>query len=433
MEQEGTKSKMDFKKFIKPTAIVIGVMVLLAVISFTIQNRMQALKGKSGTVTVTKSQPETASQPNKTEPQEKTASPETTKMEEIRRTPSYPAPSYTLPGSRAQGAQRGQVQQRIEPTVPGSVEKPPVGEALKGVEEKREALPARPSVPGAPSPKEVSPRLPGAVPGLTALHEEKYGEHVVLPEIDPIPGVTFVETMIRLMEYELKGRFLGWRPNDLIIGRFTDNVNNFQLGVLEAMRFTTLRLKDSLTRMGEADAYDRDLQDALNLFMNKATQFWFPSAETSYGDAVDHLKKFLDKLKRGERRFYYRVDNLISLIVSYNDLLGNVNRTLVMDRRMDGKPVSWFEVDDYFYYAKGVAHVMFEILKVVRVGFREQLAVINATEIMDEILYELSRAERMDPWIVLDSDLDGIFANHRANLNAPLSEVAHLMTVMSRF
>ena len=76
---------------------------------------------------------------------------------------------------------------------------------------------------------------------------------------------------------------------------------------------------------------------------------------------------------------------------------------------------------------------MFEILKVVRVSFKEQLAIINATEIMDEILYELSRAERMDPWIVLDADLDGIFANHRANLNAPLSEVAHLMTVMSRF
>ncbi len=291
----------------------------------------------------------------------------------------------------------------------------------------------KPSVPGAPPAKEVSPKLPGAVPGVTALHEEKHGEHVVLPQIDPIPGVTFVETMIRLMEHELKGRFLGWRPNDLIIGRFTDNINNYQLGVLEAIRFTTLRLKDSLTRMGEADAYDRDLQDALNLFMNKATQFWFPSAEASYGDAVEHLKRFLDKLKRGERRFYYRVDNLISLIVSYNDLLGNVNRTLVMDKKMDSRPVSWFEVDDYFYYAKGVAHVMFEILKVVRVSFKEQLAIINATEIMDEILYELSRAERMDPWIVLDADLDGIFANHRANLNAPLSEVAHLMTVMSRF
>ncbi len=261
-------------------------------------------------------------------------------------------------------------------------------------------------------------------------HEE---DHVVLPKISPIPGVTFVETMIKLMEHELKGRFLGWRPNDLIIGRFTDNVNNFQLGVLEAMRFTTLRLKDSLTRMGEADAYDRDLENALNLLMNKATEFWFPSAESSYSEAVDHLKKFLKKLKTGERRFYYRTDNLLALIVSYSDLLGNVNRTLIMDKHADGRPVSWFETDDYFYYAKGVAHVMYEILKVVRVGFKDQLVTIDAVEIMDHILHELHRAEKMDPWIVLDSDLDGLFANHRANLNAPLSEVTHLMSVMSRF
>lgn len=282
----------------------------------------------------------------------------------------------------------------------------------------------------APGPK-GEPHAP-ALPGHA--EEEKHEEHrVVLPQISPTPGVTFVETMIALMEYELKGRFLGWRPNDLILGRFTDNINNYQLGVLEAMRFTTLRLKDSLTRMGEADTYDRDLEDALNLFMNKATLFWFPSAETSYGEAVEHLKKFLEKLKTGRRNFYYRVDNLMSLMKSYGDLLGNVNKSLIIDRYPDGRPVSWFAVDDYFYYAKGVAHVMYEILRVARVGFYEQLVTLDAVDIMDEILHELHRAERMDPWIVLDGDLDGFLANHRANLNAPLSEVAHLITVVSRF
>lgn len=295
--------------------------------------------------------------------------------------------------------------------------------------------------PTVPSPSEVpsktgSPEAQIPIPGRplleeTQVHEEK--DRVVLPEISPIPGVTFVETMIGLMKHELDGRFLGWRPNDLIIGRFTDNINSFQLGALEAMRFTTMRLKINLTRMGEADSYDKDLEDALNLFMNKATQFWFPSAESQYKDAVKHLERFLQNLKTGERKFYYRTDNLLALVTSYSDLLGNVNRTLVMDCEPNGTPVSWFKTDDYFYYAKGVAHVMYEILKVVRVGFYEQLLTIDAVEIMDQILHELHRAENMDPWIILDADLDGIFANHRANLNAPLSEVAHLMTVMSRF
>jgi len=257
-------------------------------------------------------------------------------------------------------------------------------------------------------------------------HVEAHGEgHVQLPEISPIPGVTFVDTLIKLMDHELHGRILGWRPNDIIIGRFTDNINNYQLGVLEAVRFTTVRLKDTLTRLGEADTYDPDLEQALNLFMNSATSWWFPSAESSYSQAIEHLKRFKTKLEKGQRGFYYRRDTLATLLSTYKDQLGNVNRTLVM-------PVGWYHSDDYFYYAKGVAHVQFEILKVCRVGFKNQLATMHGTDIMDEALHEFFIAEKINPWIVFDSGYSGFFANHRANLNAPLSETAHLLGTLSQ-
>lgn len=290
------------------------------------------------------------------------------------------------------------------------------------------AAPATPPA-GHEAPKAASPEAPAAEGGHEIHIPEAGAEHgPALPQISPIAGVTFVETLIKLMDYELNGRFLGWRPNDIIIGQFTDDVNNYQLGVLEAVRFTTLRLKDSLTRMGDADSYDPDLEQALNLFMNRATSFWFPSAESSYSEALGHLRNFLEKLKSGRRNFYYRKDNLVLLIATYKDLLGNVNRNLISSN------VSWFKTDDNFYYAKGVAHVIYEILRVARVGYQNQLAsTMNGSDIMDEILHELHRAEGIDPWIILDSDLDGFFANHRANLNAPLSEVAHLLGVLSQF
>jgi len=262
----------------------------------------------------------------------------------------------------------------------------------------------------------------GAVRG--EAHEAHGEDHVQLPEISSIPGVTFVDTLIQLMEHELHGRFLGWRPNGVFICRFTDNVNNYQLGVLEAVRFTTLRLKDSLTRLGEADTYDPDLEQALNEFYISATSWWFPSAVSSYDQAIEHLKKFKTKLEKGQRSFYYRRDTLASLLSTYRDQLGNVNRTLVM-------PVGWYHSDDYFYYARGVAHVQFEILKVCRVGFKNQLATMHGTDIMDEVLHELAIADKTEPWIVLDGDLDGFFANHRANLNAPMSEAAHLLATLS--
>lgn len=313
--------------------------------------------------------------------------------------PQQPAPPGTQSGA---GAPHGQ--------------SPPQGHSAP--------TPSSPAHPPGASP-EMEQQGHGA-PGEPA--EEAHGEHAPpLPVISPIPGVTFVQTMIDLLNHELKGRFFGWRPNDIIIGRFTDNINYYQLGVLEALRFTTLRLKDSLTRMGDADAYDPDLEQALNLLMNSATLFWFPSAESSYSKAIDHLSRFQEKLKSGQRNFYYRVDNLLNLLTTYKDLMGNVNRSLV-------RPTGWFDTDDYFYYAKGVAHVYYEILRVVRVGYQSQLAAtLNALDIMDAIIHELYIAEKIDPWLILDSSYSSLLANHRANLNAPLSEVAHMLGVMARF
>lgn len=301
--------------------------------------------------------------------------------------------------------------------------------------------PAAPAAHGAqPAPaahQAPAPAAPGHAPAAGEAGKEEHGAqaegahgaaHGPAPlTISPIAGVTFVDTMISLMDKELHGRFLGWRPNDLIIGRFTDNINNYQLGVLEAIRFTTLRLKDSLTRMGDADTYDPDLEYALNLFMIRATSFWFPTAEGEYDKAIEHLRDFKAKLEKGQRTFYYRKDNLVALLSVYKDLLGNVNKTLV------SSSIGWFQADDSFYYAKGVAHVCYEILRVVRVGYEKQLAsTMYGIEMMDTIVHELYRVENIDPWIILDSDLGSIFANHRANINAPLSEATHLMGILAQ-
>ena len=285
--------------------------------------------------------------------------------------------------------------------------------------------PAEAGLPKTHAPEVVAPVAPehGAAARGEA-HEAHGAEHVELPEISSIAGVTFVDTLIALMDYELHGRMLGWRPNGIMICRLTNNINDYQLGVLEAVRFTTLRLKDSLTRLGEADTYDPDLEQALNELMISATSWWFPSAESSYSQAIEHLKKFKAKLEKGQRSFYYRRDTLVALLSTYKDQMGNVDRTLVM-------PVGWCKSNDYFYYAKGVAHVYYEILKVCRVGFKNQLATMHAADIMDEVLHELLIAEKIDPWIVFDCGFSGFFANHRANLNAPLSEAAHLLSVLS--
>ena len=255
-------------------------------------------------------------------------------------------------------------------------------------------------------------------------------EKPVSPEI---AGVAFTEKLTELLDYELNGRFWGWRPNDLLIGRLTDNVNEFQLGALEAIRYTATKLKETLTRFGDADAYDPHLVEAANLLMNRADQFWFPSTESQYKDALKELQGFLESLKQGKSSFYYRTDNLLSLIASYKDLLGNCHENLVKETEPDGSRVSYFQADNYFYYCQGVAHVMYEILKTVRVGFVEQLQTIDAVALMDKIVENLKRASECAPWLITNSLDDGILANHRYNLAASISGALHNMSTMLRY
>jgi hypothetical protein len=264
---------------------------------------------------------------------------------------------------------------------------------------------------------------PSSTPGTKA-------EKSAPPEV---AGVAFTEKLTELLDYELNGRFWGWRPNDLLIGRFTDNVNEFQLGALEAMRYTAIKLKENLTRFGDADAYDPHLIEAVNLLMNRADQFWFPSTESQYKEALKKLQEFLENLKQGKSRFYYRTDNLLSLITSYKDLLGNCHENLVKETEPDGSRVSYFKADNYFYYSQGVAHVIYEILKTVRVGFVEQLQTIDAVALMDRIVEDLKRASECSPWLITNSQDDGILANHRYNLAASISAALHNMSTMLRY
>ena len=245
-----------------------------------------------------------------------------------------------------------------------------------------------------------------------------------------IPGVAFTQKLVELLDYELNGRFWGWRPNDLLIGRFTDNINEFQLGALEAGRYTAKTLKESLTRLGDDDAYDPNLVEAVDLLMSRSDKFWFPSSESQYEEAIENLQEFLNNLRQGKNHFYYRTETLRALMASYKDLLHNCQENLIKVEEPDGTGVSHFRADNYFYYCQGVAHVMHEMLRTVRVDFVEQLQTIDAVALMNKIVEDLERATESAPWLITNGDDDGILANHRYNLAAPISSALHNMSTI---
>ena len=241
-------------------------------------------------------------------------------------------------------------------------------------------------------------------------------------------GVAFVEATMHPLSHELNDRFWGWRVNDIL--NITDNVNNFQLGVLEVTRRTAVSLTERISRTGATASFDRNLENAMNWFMIKSDRYWFPSPESKYKAGLDELKKYKEKLEKGEARFHTRPDNLIPLLMAYEDLLGSCEENLVKTKEDDGSSVSFFKADDYFYYAQGIASAMGTILHAVLEDFLITVESRRGAEVLHHAIESCHHASEIDPLLITNSSLSGILANHRANLAAPMSHARFYINVL---
>jgi len=246
-----------------------------------------------------------------------------------------------------------------------------------------------------------------------------HGAHTAAVSHDEPKGVAFINAAIRPLQYELEERFWGWRPNDIL--DFTDNVNHFQLGVLEVTRRTTVALTERISRTGSAAAFDKNLENAMNWFMIKAERYWFPSPESKYQAGLKELALYRDKLKKGNANFHTRTDNLIPLLKAYENLLGSCDENLVKEKEDDGSPVSFFQADDYFFYAKGVASAMHSVLESIHIDFSNIIESRRGEELLHHAILSCEHAMHTNPILITNSSMSGILANHRANLAASIS------------
>ena len=269
--------------------------------------------------------------------------------------------------------------------------------------------------------------------GHTSAAVEEHGAsaaagHAPASEAASVKGVAFVEAVIRPLAYELDERFWGWRPNDIL--NFTDNVNSYQLGVIEVTRRTAVILAERISRAGSTEAFDKNLENAMNWFMVSADRYWFPSPEGKYKDALVELQSYKERLLRGQARFWTRTDNVIPLLMAYEDLLGSCDENLVKAREDDGTEVSFFAADDYFFYAKGVASALYEILHAIEKDFYPTIEARRGMEVLHHAIESCHHAMEIDPIIITNSSLSGILANHRANMAAPISHARFYLTVL---
>jgi hypothetical protein len=247
-----------------------------------------------------------------------------------------------------------------------------------------------------------------------------------------VPGEIYATTLAAIMDHELRDGF-GWRPNDFFLWGphvMADNNANRQLGIIMAVRETTRVFKDHLTKVS-SNEYDPNLVIADTDFRNDAEKWILPSAESKYRDGVRHLRLYVAGLHANpqtSRELNQRNVELIRLFQAWTDLLGDAHANLYRTRKDDGSPVHSWEVDDYFYHAQGYAHVMYYMMQAVKREYHQSLTTKPVlAQLFDESIDPLGKAAVLKPLIVLDGAPDGIFANHRRNLDAYISEARQKM------
>ncbi|MEW5724957.1 MAG: DUF2333 family protein [Thermodesulfobacteriota bacterium] len=252
------------------------------------------------------------------------------------------------------------------------------------------------------------------------------------------PGLLFTRTLITIAE-EMSGR---WLPNDKFYPTiFLDNPQNFQLGQLEAVRYTARVLRDKVSRLRTTDKIDPDVEESFVLFSNDPKKWILPSAESKFRGGVEALRKYERRLQAGEADFYPRADNLNELLDQYVSLLGGVNTRLSNAPRRKQKVMSeetagdqytrgekyvevqipWTQIDDNFYYAQGVAYGLRQMMLAVQFDFRNIIEVKKAEELVDRIIAVLDQSQ-FEPLLVLNGDHGSLFANHSLQLQSLLED-----------
>ncbi len=245
------------------------------------------------------------------------------------------------------------------------------------------------------------------------------------PEFDDkIPGDALLATLI-VMSDEMTER---WLPNDVLYPTILlDNPQHYQMGELEVVRYGVRVLRDNLSRLRTTDRIDADADAAYTNFANDPERWVLPSAEVKFGTGLKHLRQFRDRLKKKQVNIYPRGDNLIELLNQLNSLLGGVCTRLstipsdyseFLSEETAGDPytegersvrvdASWFEIDDQFYFAQGVAYGMRQVMLAVRSDFTEILKTKKATELIDKIIHLLGHTQWEPPYMVMNGTPGG--------------------------
>jgi hypothetical protein len=180
-----------------------------------------------------------------------------------------------------------------------------------------------------------------------------------------------------------------------------------------------------------SNQFDPHLVAADTDFRNDAERWILPSPERKYEDGIEQLRAYVAGLHTtppSSRELNTRAVELIRLFQTWTDLLGDAHANLYRMVKDDGSAIHSWDCDHYFYHAQGYAHVMFYMMQALE---REYTGQIKDDPVLKDMWREtvdaLGKAAVLKPLIVMNGSPEGLFANHRRNLDGFISEARQKM------
>ena len=262
-----------------------------------------------------------------------------------------------------------------------------------------------------------------------------------------VPGYTTTAATIRVAD-TLLSKPGGFLRNDISLpSLYLDNMPNWEQGALDAVRDMARAMRNDFSRSQSQSREDKDLVDAQTLFNNDSDKWIFPAAETRYGEGIEAMTRYLDRLadeREQDGQFFTRADNVRNYLGEVEKRLGGYAQSLAasvgelrFDTSLAGDPhaqqstprpsqervkTPWLEIDDNFYRARGYTWALLHILRGIEVDFEAVLKDKNAVISLRQILRELEGAQQpMWSPMVLNGTGFGPLANHSLVLASYIS------------
>ncbi len=252
-------------------------------------------------------------------------------------------------------------------------------------------------------------------------------------------GYTYSATLAHIAD-TLLNKSGGYITNDVAPpGVLLDNITSWELGALVMLRDASTALRNHFSRDQSQSGEDPDLAIAEPYFYYEPNSWALPATEAEYEKGIQALHKYMERLRdpnAGKKaQFYSRADNLwqytevvikrlgdLSTRLSSNASSSNfapglTESELVAANEKTATKVTWMEIDNVFYEARGASWALLHILRAIKHDFHDILLDKRAMRTVDIMIRELenSLTPTMSP-MVLDGSGYGLFANYSLSM-----------------